>query len=189
MSRKQRPAVLRRAIDPSGDIDAQTHERFKAIFAHHGVGWDGKDAERRVMVALMLELYPIAFEIRARPTDARRKVDNLDSVIAVIDAVKEGTEDQLQDAELRKLAKNVGKRLRYANLRVTVENIYKAIPKEATGELRRASPITIRDNYYRPPGTRKRDRSKRELLAALKSFRDALLLAAQTAPEVEPWES
>ena len=54
MSRKQRPAVLRRAIDPSGNMDAQTEERFKAIFAHHSVGWDGKDAERQVLVALML---------------------------------------------------------------------------------------------------------------------------------------
>jgi hypothetical protein len=189
MSRKQRPAVLRRAIDPSGDINAQTDERLKEIFAHHDVAWDGKDAERRVLVGLMLKLYATAFEVRARPTDARCKVDNLDGIIAVIDAVQQGTEDQLLDPKLRKLAVKVRKRLRYQNLPITVTNISNAIPKEATGDLRNVAPSTIRDNYYRPPGTRKKRRSKRDLLAALKRVSDELRLAAETAPEVEPWES
>ncbi len=188
MTTKRRPSILSRAVDSNGNIDEQFLARFKALFSHYGVTWGAKDAERQLLVALMWERYKTAFDIKPRLPDKRCQVSNVAALKLLVTAVMAGKERQLTDPGLRDLGANVRAWLDYRGLKATGMKVCTAISKVDKGKWRGVKPATLRDNALRPPGSRRKRTSAGSLLEALKRFRDWLVEAEKTAPDVEPGE-
>lgn len=198
MTDKRLPSILRRSIDPNGDINEQADARLKAIFTHCGIPWDCKDAERWVLVALMLERYNTAFEIKPRSGDKRCKVEDVADLKTLVEAIFAGKEGQLADHGLRPLGAVVRKWLNDREMKATKLNICTAISKVDKGKWKGVKPATLLDNVNWPPGsdqrkayikskTRKAERAR--MLTALARLREQIVTAAKTAPDMDSFEA
>ena len=54
------PTILRQAIDPSKDIDAQYEARFKAVLTLLGVPWESENDDQILLIRLMIASFPKA---------------------------------------------------------------------------------------------------------------------------------
>ena len=106
------PPLLSQSIDPSKDVDAQCEARLNAIFDHYGVPWPSEDGDQELLVRLIKERFPRAFELRARSPDKRVKVKNVLALKQLVNALIAGTEDCLTDVGLRMFGKKLRGSLR-----------------------------------------------------------------------------
>ncbi len=144
------PALLRQPINPRKDIDAQCDARFKAVFALYGVPWRSPDDEQKLLIRMMRERFQRAFEFKTAVPDNRVKVKNVEALRELVDALIEGTEDQLADGVLRARAIKARRWLKYRGMKASERSIAEAL-HAVDDEFKGISSKTLRDALQRPP--------------------------------------
>jgi ribosomal protein S20 len=163
---KKVPGILRRPIDPTGNLDEQAEERCEAIFSYYGLNRGIKGDDEKLVVRMVMERFPNAFRYKCRPPDKRIAVSNVAALKRLVTALQAGVQDQLTDSRLKALGSKVRRWLNQQNKKATQRNVCGAISKLDTGEWKGVKPGTLRDHVIRPIGSTARSEHARQKVNA-----------------------
>jgi hypothetical protein len=171
-------AVLGRPIDPSKDIEQQQEERLRAVFSFYGVQWGATNCQFDLILRMIEERFPKAFQTKSVSPDKRVKVKNAVPLKQLVDAMIAGTEDGLADDRLRMIGVKVRRWLTARDKKATQRNLCEAISRLDTGVWKGIAPETLRDALKRPLGSPAK--SKQLAQRRARRFRTALVRVARS---------